>query len=54
MQPDEGQVMVHVRMVGSAAAERGLSPPSLSFEVGKGRQGLSRVIKEEIQEEVNT
>lgn len=44
--------MIHVRMVGSGAAEGGLSPPSLSFEVGKGGQGLSRVIKEEFQEEV--
>lgn len=52
MQSDEHQVMTHVRMVGSGAAERGLSLPSLSSELGKGGQGLSMVIKEESQEEV--
>lgn len=38
-------------MMGSQTAERGFLP-TLSSEVGKGRQGLSGVIKEGSQEEI--
>ena len=51
MHSDKGQVMIHEKMVGSRATERGFSP-SLSSEVGKGGQRLSGVTKEGSQQDL--